>query len=142
MVAEYLKPGCIKGSDDYYFINHFRPNWDSTDHSAQTKALKELGIDSGFSYNLDYEDLDKELAENHPVVIGVLHKGSIHQPSGGHMIVVIGKYESGYICHDPWGRGFDYANHNGRSVRYPYQSLNARWLADGAGTGWGRVFRG
>lgn len=142
MVAEYLKPGCIKGSDDYYLLNYVNKYGDTTDHSAQTAALKALGIDSYFSYQLDYDDLDRELEAGRPVVIGVLHKGPITQPSGGHMIVVIGKYADGYIFNDSWGEGFDYSGSNGKQVKYPYQSLNARWLMDGANTGWGRIFKG
>lgn len=142
MVAEFLKPGCIKSSDDYYLQNYVNQYGDTTDHSAQTAALKALGIDSYFSYNLDYEDIDKELEAGRPVVLGVLHKGTINQPSGGHMVVCVGKYADGYVFNDPWGEGFDYSSTNGKAVKYGFKSLNARWLADGEGTGWGRIFRG
>lgn len=140
MVAEYLKPGSCKGSDDWYFRNCVRPEGDTTDHAAQTRALRRIGIRSSFRYDLDYADLDRELDNKRPVVIGVLHKGPIDAPSGGHMVVVIGKYADGYICHDPWGYGFAYTGTNGKSVRYPLRSLDGRWLADGPRSGWGRTF--
>jgi hypothetical protein len=142
MVAEYLKPGSCKGSDDWYFAHCVTKEGDSTDHAAQTRALQRIGIKSSFHYNLDYGDLDRELDRKHPVVIGVLHKGTISSPYGGHMIVVIGRYAEGYICHDPWGYGFGYTDTNGKAVKYPYRSLDGRWLADGKRSGWGRVFNG
>lgn len=140
MVAEFLKPGCCQGSDDWYYSNCVIAEGDTTDHAAQTRALEKLGVRSVFRYDLDYPDLDAQLAAGKPVVIGVLHRGTLQNPTGGHMIVVIGKYEDGYICHDPWGEGFDYSNLNGRAVRYPYRSLDARWLANQPGSGWGRIF--
>lgn len=141
MAAEFLKPGCIQGSDDIYFHRYVKPRGDTTYHQVQTDALKALGIDSAFHTSLDFEDLDQQLSKNKPIPISVLHKGTIDQPSGGHIIVVIGKYPGGYICHDPWGEGFSYVNHNGKAVKYPIKSLQARWLDQGPNTGWGRIFR-
>ncbi|MGL5082461.1 MAG: C39 family peptidase [Microcoleaceae cyanobacterium] len=148
MVAEYLKPGCIDNSDDEYF-RLVKQYGDTTDHQAHTAALNEIGIKSSFWTNLDYQDLDKQLEKGHPVVIGVAHRGAVEAPQGGHMIVVIGKYKKlgtekiGYICHDPWGEGFG-AHYNlglsGERVTYPKSSLDNRWLCEGNGSGWGRIF--
>lgn len=140
MAAEFLKPGCVDGSDDVYYSKYLVPEGDSTDHDAQTRALAKLGIKSEFRYDLDYDDLDEQLEKGKPVVIGVLHRGTIAAPTGGHVLVVVGRYDKGYICNDPWGKGFNYDSHNGRRVEYPYESLNARWLVNTPKSGWGRIF--
>ncbi|NES69055.1 MAG: hypothetical protein F6K24_29400 [Okeania sp. SIO2D1] len=71
----------------------------------------------------------------------MLHKGTLNYPTGGHICVVVGKKSGGYTCHDPWGYGFSYEDHNGQAGYYPYQSLDARWLVEGDHSGWGRIFK-
>lgn len=138
MCAQYLNPGCITGDDDY--IKKLSSYGDTTDHLAHTRLLESLGIDSSWRTDLSYAHLDSQLEKGKPIPIGVLHKGTLNYPSGGHICVVIGKRAGGYICHDPWGYGFKYIDHNGNSCYYPYQSLDARWLVEGESTGWGRIF--
>lgn len=140
MAAEFLKPGSVRGSDDWYFRNCVQPEGCSTKHDVQTRALARVGIRSTFRTNLSYSDLDSELAAGRPVVIGVLHNGPLTAPTGDHILIVIGKANDNYICHDPWGAGFDYIDHNGRSVSYPKSSLDRRWLVEGPRSGWGRLF--
>jgi hypothetical protein len=142
MCLKYFKPNAITKDDEY--IKKVFALGDTTDHGIQTKVLEDYGIKSCFSYTLDFGDLDRELNEQNPVVIGILHRGSLQAPSGGHMIVVIGKTEQGdYICQDPFGNLLDnYTTdvYNGREVVYPRHVLAHRWLADGSHTGWGRIF--
>jgi len=141
MVAEYYRPECLAGSDDRYvrLVNQFG---DTTDHWAQTKALDALNIRSRFATDLGYERVVESLARHNPVVLGVLHRGTLDTPEGGHMIVAVGTYAEGLICHDPWGEGFSYVSHNGKNVKYPLKSLDRRWLVDGDNNGWGRLFMG
>ena len=65
-------------------------------------------------------------------------------PTGGHMVVVIGKNSKGnYIVHDPYGDlydGYTSTVYNGRSAIYERHVLEARWTPDGPTSGWGRVF--
>lgn len=147
MCAAYIKPGSIKGDDDYY-ANFLKG--DTTDHDAQTAALRRLGIDSRFYYNLDFADLDKSLDRGRPVVIGILHRGADWAPTGGHMLVVIGRtqgVEPDYICHDPYGNLNDQYTtsvYNGKSVTYSREELRQRWTTKNnkptPNTGWGRIF--
>lgn len=144
MALEYFRPGTLKGpkGDDEYIRKVFSIG-DTTDHSVQTRVLKDYGVASSFNYNLSFADLDRELSNRRPVVIGILHRGSLHHPTGGHMVVVIGKNEKGYICHDPYGDlydGYTSSVYNGRSVIYERYVLEARWTPDGPTSGWGRVF--
>jgi hypothetical protein len=146
MVARYLGAK-IKSDDEYYQI--VRKYGDTTDHGAQTKALAEIKIKSTWHTNLGFDDLDKSLAAGLPIVIGILHRGSLASPTGGHMIVVIGKTaKQDYICHDPFGSlldaggGYTGPVTNGKEVIYPRTILNRRWLPEGENSGWGRLFYG
>ena len=145
MALEYFRPGTLNGpkGDDEYIRKVFNIG-DTVDHAVQTAVLNDYGVKSEFRYDLDFVDLDRELQNKRPVVIGILHRGTLDAPTGGHMIVVIGKNAKGhYICHDPYGDLYDgYTSnvYNGKSVVYEERVLKARWTADGAGTGWGRIF--
>ena len=141
MAAKFLDAK-ISGDDDYY---HYVIKYgDTTDHDVQTKALQDVHIQSTWHQNLDFADLDKSLAKGLPIVIGIFHHGSLDAPTGGHMIVVIGRTAKGdYIVNDPYGSVLDdYATRNGKELTYPRHVLTCRWLTDGKGTGWGRLFDG
>ena len=134
MCLEYLKPGTLKGAkgDDAYVQKVFAIG-DSTDHTVQTRVLESYGVKSQFSYNLSFADLDKSLSAGKPVVIGILHRGSLSAPTGGHMVVVIGKSPDGasYICNDPYGSlndGYTGPVTNGKGVKYSVEVLKHRWL--------------
>jgi hypothetical protein len=147
MCLEYFKPGTLKGprGDDAYVTKVFEIG-DTTDHSVQTKVLANYGINSTFSYNLSFSTIDSELSAGRPVIIGILHRGSLSNPSGGHMVCLIGKTEDGksYICNDPYGNlmdGYTTDVYNGKGAIYPKEVLKYRWLEGGKdNTGWGRVF--
>lgn len=144
MVARFFGAK-ISGDDEYYKI--VRKYGDTTDHTAQTKALAAIGIKSSWHTNLSFEDLDKSLEAGRPIVIGILHRGTLRNPTGGHMIVVIGRTgRKDYICHDPFGSlldpggGYTGAANNGNGVVYPRYILNHRWLPEDENAGWGRLF--
>jgi Peptidase_C39 like family len=142
MCAKYLGAN-ITGDDNYYF-NYLKPQGDTTDHSAQTRALANLGIKSTWNTNLGYADLDQSLKQGKPAVIGILHRGTLANPRGGHMVVVVGRNAIGdYIFNDPYGNlldGYTSAIENGQDVTYPRYVLDRRWLVDGQKAGWGRLF--
>jgi len=145
MVLEYFKPGTLKGAkgDDAYVQKVFAIG-DSTDHFVQTKVLDSYGVKSHFSYNLSFSDLDRELAAGRPVVIGIYHRGTLSAPSGGHMVVVIGKKGEDYVVNDPYGSlndGYTGPVTNGKGAVYKKSHLTYRWLENGKDkTGWGRIF--
>jgi len=147
MCLEFLKPGTLKGAkgDDAYVQKVFAIG-DSTDHEVQTKVLASYGVKSHFSYNLGFADIDRELAAGRPLVIGILHRGSLSAPTGGHMVVVIGTTPDlkGYYINDPYGSLNDnYTGpvEHGKKTIYTKDVLKYRWLDQGKpGTGWGRIF--
>lgn len=144
MCLEYFKPGTLNGAkgDDAYVQKVFSAG-DTTDHMVQTRVLSSYGIKSSFSYSLSFADLDRELAAGRPVVIGILHRGTLSNPTGGHMVVVIGKTPTGdYIVNDPYGSlndGYTGAVTNGRGAVYKRSELARRWCPGGK-DGWGRIF--
>jgi hypothetical protein len=148
MVLEFLKPGSLppgpKGDDAY--LRRVLAIGKSTDNSVQTRVLQGYGLNSVFRFNLDFSDLDAELAAGRPIVLGILHRGPTHRPTrnSGHMICCIGKTDKGdYIFHDPYGslhRGYVGPVIEGRQVVYSRMELEKRWTADGIRSGWGRIF--
>jgi hypothetical protein len=144
MCLEYFKPGTLKGpkGDDEYVRKVFSIG-DTTDHTVQTRVLASYGIKSSFSYSLTFADLDRELAARRPIVIGILHRGSLSNPTGGHMVVVIGKTPAGdYVVNDPYGSlndGYTGPVTNGRGAVYRRSELSRRWCPKG-NDGWGRIF--
>jgi uncharacterized protein YvpB len=147
MCLEFLKPGTLKGAkgDDAYIQKVFSIG-DTTDHSVQTQALVSYGVKSEFDYNLGFSDIDKSLSAGKPVVIGILHRGSLSAPTGGHMVVVRGKTAKGdYYINDPYGSlndGYTGPVENGKNCVYTKDVLIHRWLDHGADkTGWGRIFK-
>jgi len=145
MCLEYFRPGTLQGpkGDDAYVQKVFAVG-DTTDHSVQTKVLEGYGVKSRFSYNLGFADLDRELAAGRPVIIGIYHRGSLSAPTGGHMVVVIGKKGEDYIVNDPYGSlndGYTGPVTNGKGAVYKKSDLTYRWLERGKDkTGWGRIF--
>jgi len=145
MCLEYLKPGTLPGArgDDAY-LKKVLAIGDTTDHSVQTKVLLDYGIRSEFRYNLSFSDLDRELSAGRPVVIGILHRGPLSAPTGGHMLPVIGKKGNDYIVNDPYGSlndGYTGAVSNGKGAVYKRSDLQYRWLENNKDkTGWGRIF--
>lgn len=81
MVARFLGAS-ITTDDEYYQI--VRQYGDTTDHGAQTQALNHIGIRSTWHTNLGFEQLDQSLEAGLPIVIGILHRGSLQSPTGAY----------------------------------------------------------
>jgi hypothetical protein len=146
MALEFLKPKAltgIKGDDEY--LQKVLALGKSTDHNVQTKILESYGVYSVWSQKLSFADLDRELSLGKPVVIGILHRGTLSNPTGGHIIVVIGKSPDGksYVVNDPYGNlmtGYTGPVTGGKGALYPKSVLEKRWTVDGPNSGWGRIF--
>lgn len=150
MAAEFLKPGCLggnTGADDVYMTKYVFKYGDTTNSTAQVRALRDLGIVAVFRQNLTRKDVIEQLEKNIPVPVGYLHKGPVSAPrGGGHWLVIIGVdlEKQQYIVHDPWGDcdliyGGFLGSQNGSSLRYSFRNFEPRWMAEGNGTGWGII---
>jgi GH24 family phage-related lysozyme (muramidase) len=145
MCVEYLKPGTLtgeKGDDEY--LRRVLKIGSSESHTVQTKVLESYGIYSVWRTDLTFKDLDDQLNKELPVPIGILHKGPLSAPYGGHIIVVIGKTSDGnYVVNDSYGNlldGYTTNVYNGKRVVYPRSVLEKRWTVKNPNDGWGRVF--
>ena len=150
MMADYVNPNAIQVSeqeDDYYMKNYVFRYGDTTDSSAQIKALRELKVNATFRQNLSQAGIESQINKGIPVPVGILHHGHVSAPKGGgHWVCIIGydKAAGQYIVHDPYGEldlvnGGYYGSTNGASMRYSYANFNKRWMVDGMGTGWGII---
>ncbi len=113
---------------------------DTVDHDAQTKALKELGIESYFSHTLSAKDLLASLKAGIPVVVGFAYKGS------GHICVIVGldPVKREWLVHDPYGTRHGAADSydvgvGGPFDPYPYSVMQAIFWDQGGEAGWGRI---
>ena len=140
MAALYLNPTLWAKceQDDNADFNFYLPLVEddpydcTTDHSSQTEALESLGVKSTWRTDYSLEACKKEIDEGRPVVIGLLHRGHVTAPKGGgHMILIIGYDEMGYIVHDPNGDldlvNGGYPNWNsGANLHYSHRNLSRR----------------
>lgn len=144
MIAVYLG---AEISGDEEFLTVVERFGDTTNHHAITSALAAIGVKSIWRTDLTFDDIDRSLDAGLPVAIGILHRGSLSAPRGGHVLVVIGRTSNGdYIVNDPFGSlndGYTSDVNNGRQAVYSRAVLVARWLVSTdprSRTGWGRLF--
>ena len=142
MCLKYLGAD-LKGDDDYYF-NHVQPNGDSTSWNAQIAAARSLGFTCRQKTDADFIDLRRSLERGKPAVIGILHRGTLDRPTGGHMLCVKGiNANDDLLINDSYGSildSYQQAVENGEGVTYPRQIMQKRWTVDGDRTGWMMVF--
>ena len=146
MLAAFLRPGDLHGSNaDDQFLRVVNQYGDTTDATAQLRALRHYGIKAEFTQNCDWAQVEAQLKRGIPVPMGILHKGSVSAPAGGgHWICAIGFTGSGnkgsLIVHDPFGeldlvRG-GYLSHRGNGLVYSRKNLGPRFMVEGERSGW------
>lgn len=113
---------------------------DTIDHDAQTKALKEIGIESYFTYTLSGKDVLLSLKAGIPVVVGFAYKGS------GHICLIVGHDPANktWLVHDPYGTRYGYSDSydvgfGGKYDAYTYSTMQMIFWDQGSEAGWGRV---
>ncbi len=113
---------------------------DTINHGAQTLALRELGIESYFSYTLSAKDLMASLKVGVPVVVGFAYKSS------GHICIVVGHdpVRRAWLVHDPYGTRHGSSNSydvgiGGEFDAYTYGTMQAIFWDQGGEAGWGRI---
>ena len=101
---------------------------DSPQHWVQTKAINAYGFRTKWMTDKDTLFIKDLVKAGFPVVVNILHKGSIRNPSGGHIIMLIDRKEEDWIAHDPWGTlKSHYQVHKGEYSRISEKEFNARW---------------
>ncbi len=144
MALDYIDPDAIKGDDDWYLNQVFRFG-DSVSSEAQVAAAHSLGFAAEFRMDGSEELLLEILDSGTPVPIGILHHGTVDQPSGGgHWVCLIGYDDKYFHVHDPFGElnlaggGYPKAGPtDGKFQEYTRENLMKRWLINGSGKdGW------
>ncbi|MCL2931941.1 MAG: C39 family peptidase [Trichodesmium sp. MAG_R03] len=146
MMLAYLKPDLYKSVEketqrefETYYGEILNRYGDSTDHTANTKALRDCGIESYFSTSLTLNDIVDSIKLKIPVVLGVAYKAS------GHIIVCTG-YDlpnQVFYMNDPYGVRFGTSNQyevgSAKDDVYSINTMDAIWRDLGPNSGWGRV---
>lgn len=149
MGLKFLLPDALKGSnadDDY--LKRVLQYGDTTESSAQIKALKSYGINAKFGTNGNQQFIESEIDKGYPVAVGFLHHGPAYAPrGGGHWVLAVGYTDYHIICHDPYGEldnvngGYAKIGSGGKQVKYSWKNWLPRWEVDGRSTGWYVTFR-
>lgn len=128
------------------YLDRLAHHGDTTNHDANTRALRDLGVDSYWSTSLTLEDLYIAIRNNIPSVVGLDYKG----PDHGHIAVVVGFdiKKRTIVVHDPYGArlaGTDewivnekHASERGKFDVYSLDTFELLWFPDGS-KGWGRI---
>jgi hypothetical protein len=114
---------------------------DTIHHHFQTKALKDLGIESYYTHQtISADDLLLSLSKGIPVVIGVKYKGD------GHIVLLVGHdlERKLWLVHDPFGTRHGASDSydigiGGAYDEYSYDSFDRIFWDRGPGSGDGRI---
>lgn len=114
---------------------------DTTDHTANTAALRKFGLDSYFSTSLSIENVIASLDKRLPMPVG------LHYKSSGHIVCLVG-YDTSkefFWVHDPYGVRAGRADYyeaiggqSGKFDKYSFDIMEDLWTS--MNDGWGRVF--
>ena len=117
-------------SGDNEYLRKVLSYGDSTHHDIQTKVIKEYGYSTKWMTDHDLPFVKDLLITGLPVVCNILHRGTIQNPHGGHVIMLIA-YNSNsniLIAHDPYGTlASNYSNHNGAYSQIKEYEFSKRW---------------
>ena len=150
MVAGFYKK--VRSQEEY---NRIRARFgDSTSVMAQVKALTSLGLQVRYVQDADASDIEAEIDDGRPVLVGWLHAGDLlrgeppmcSSDTCGHWSVIhgySGRYsnDSEWLMSDPMGvPDMAHGGHNpalsGYRVRVRQSEFHQRWQVDGPHSGW------
>ena len=141
MLLEALKPGTLKGAngDDQYLavVQRFG---DTTDASAQLRALAYFGVTARLVQNADFRLLEQQINRGIPVPCGYLHRGPVDRPTGsGHWLIVYGHSPTHVVVNDPWGEpdliSGATLNAKGMGLSFSRVNFGKRWMVEPIGGG-------
>jgi len=114
--------------DDQGYVNNVLSRGDTIYHDVQTETLRAYGFSTKWMTDEDTPFVDALLETGIPVVVNILHRGSMQKPTGGHVILLVGHTGSNYVAQDPFGTLMsNYTNTNGKLSVIPEQQFKARW---------------
>ena len=141
MLVEAIKPGTLKGAngDDQYLavVQRFG---DTTNASAQLRALAHYGVSARLVQNADFQLIEQQINRGVPVPCGYIHRGPVDRPTGsGHWLLVYGHTPTHVVVNDPWGEPDlihgTTLNANGMGLRFSRLNFGKRWMVEPIGGG-------
>lgn len=141
MLLEAIKPGTLKGAngDDQYLavVQRFG---DTTDASAQLRALAHFGATARLVQNADFQLIEQQINRGIPVPCGYIHRGPVDRPTGsGHWLIVYGHTPTHVVVNDPWGEPDlihgTTLNAKGMGLRFSRLNFGKRWMVEPIGGG-------
>ncbi len=109
-----------------YYGHHVTPsdiasnpaNFDSQGY-LQVNSPAGTGINVGYSQPVNWNTIDDEIANGHPVIVSIYlpSVGAINRDGSSHFIVIKGKSGNKYLMHDPIGPGRGYNISQVRSMK-------------------------
>ena len=141
MLLEAIKPGTLKGAngDDQYLavVQRFG---DTTDASAQLRALAHFGVTARLVQTADFQLLEQQINRGIPVPCGYIHRGPVERPTGsGHWLIVYGHTPTHVVVNDPWGEPDlvhgTTLNAKGMGLRFSRLNFARRWMVQRTGDG-------
>jgi hypothetical protein len=141
MLLAYLKPGVLTGpnGDDQY-LKRVLMYGDTTDPTAQIKALNYYGVKARLTDEANFSTVEKLIDSGIPPVLGWIHRGPVDAPRGsGHMLIAVGYTKTHLIVHDPNGEADLITGATlprpARFCKYSKKNFGKRWLDRGPNTG-------
>ncbi len=151
MLLEAIKPGTLKGAngDDQYLavVQHLvvadgkrQTIGDTTDASAQLRALAHYGVTARLVQTADFQLLEQQINRGMPVPCGYIHRGPVDRPTGsGHWLIVVGHTPTHVVVNDPWGEPDlvhgTTLNAKGMGLRFSRLNFGRRWMVEPIGGG-------
>ena len=141
MLLEAIKPSTLKGAngDDQYLavVQRFG---DTTDASAQIRALAHFGVTARLVQTADFQLLEQQINRGIPVPCGYIHRGPVQRPTGsGHWLIVVGHTPTHVVVNDPWGEPDlihgTTLNANGMGLSFSRLNFGKRWMVEPIGGG-------
>lgn len=145
MLAKTLLPKALSGSNaDLDHLARVNRYGDTTDASAQLRALADLGITARLVTNASWGLLEEQLRRGRGVCLGFIHRGPVGQLDprcDGHWLFCWGIDATHLTVHDPGGEldlvaGGFVAGGSGRGQRYSRANFGRRWLVREVPGGW------
>ena len=142
MLLEAIKPGTLKGANgENQYLEVVQRFGDTTDASAQLRALAHYGLTARLVQNADFQLIEQQINRGIPVPCGYIHRGPVDRPIGsGHWLIVYGHTPTQVVVNDPWEEPDlihrTTLNANGMGLRfsrqnYRYAGLRLRQALDG-----------
>ncbi len=114
-------------NDDGY-LRKVLVNGDTIYHYVQSETIAEYGFNTKWMTDADLDFVEDLVDTGFPVVVNILHRGSMAAPRGGHIIMLIGRKAGYWIAHDPYGTlESNYSVTDGQYSRIGEKEFSTRW---------------